>query len=71
MQIINLFKEAKQRMMVEHPECVLPNGGVMVQPGSDMSRVQISVVNKIHGDAQLKYVFQKLEELGLYINPAK
>ena len=70
-QLINLLKAAKQRMMVDHPECILPNGAVMVQPGSDMSRVQTSVVKKIRSDDELNHVFQKLEQLGLYINPAK
>jgi hypothetical protein len=70
-QIINLLKAAKQRLMTEHPEWVLPNGAVQVQPGSEIMRVQASVQKKIRSDAGLAYVFQRLEELGLYMNPAR
>ncbi|KAL7545435.1 hypothetical protein ACHAWF_008784 [Thalassiosira exigua] len=71
MAIINLFKATKQRLMTEHPECVLPNGAVMAIPGSELSRVQDSSVTKIRSDTELAFVFRRLDELGLFVNPAK
>lgn len=70
-KLINMMKTGKQRLLQEHPDAVLGNGVVVVPPGSDMDRIQTSVVRKIRSDESLLFVFQRLEELGLYVNPAR
>ena len=66
--IINLLKAAKQRMMnlLVHPNCE-----VEAHPGSEMLRVYESAQRKIRCDEELAYVFESLDELGLYVNPVK
>lgn len=73
-QIINLLKMAKQRLMTEQPECVRSDGTIeilKVIPGSEIMRVQESVKKRIKNDKELAYVFERLDEIGLYVNPAK
>jgi hypothetical protein len=70
-QIINLLKTAKQRYVSEHPECLQLDGGVAILPGSEIERVSESVVKRIKSDTELAYVFERLEVLGLFRNPAK
>jgi hypothetical protein len=69
-KLINMMKAGKQRLLQEHPDAVLGNGAIVVPPGSEMDRIQTSVVKKIRSDEGLLFVFQRLEELGLYVNPA-
>jgi hypothetical protein len=66
-----MIKAGKQRLLQEHPDAVLGNGAIVVPPGSEMARIQTNVVRKIRSDEGLMFVFQRLEELGLYVNPAE
>ena len=59
-KLINLLKAAKQRMLAEDD----PNM-------DDVIKVQMSVAKRIKSDDGLNFVFDKLEELGLYTNIAK
>jgi hypothetical protein len=71
MKIINMMKAGKQRFAQDHPTLINNDGLITVLPGSDMSRMQKSIVKKIRSDKELYFVFQRPEELGLYVNPAK
>jgi hypothetical protein len=71
MKIINMMKAGKQRFAQDHPTLINNDGSITVLPGSDMSRMQKSTVDKIRSDKELYFVFQRLEEFGLYVNPAK
>jgi len=66
-----MMKAGKQRLLQEHPEAVNANGAISDPPGSEMHRIHTSVVKRIRGDEGLFFVFQRLEDLGLYVNPAK
>lgn len=58
-KLIKLMKESKQRM-AEHPD-----------GKKSLMRIQMSVVEKIRSDEALSFVFERLDELGFYVNPAK
>jgi len=70
-KIINMRKAAKQRLMTIHPECLQPNGAIAVPLDSECMRLQENIENKIRGDEGLAFVFKRLDELGLYVNPIK
>ena len=57
-KLINLLKAAKQRMM--------EGAGDM----DDVYKVQMSVATRIQKDEQLNFVFDQLQEMGAYVNPA-
>ena len=57
-KLINLMKAAKQRMQEG------------VGDIDDVVKVQMSVATRIQNDEQLNFVFDQLQEMGLYINPA-
>ena len=71
MKIINMMKAAKQRFAQDHPTLINADGSFPALEGSDMDRMLISIRTKIRSDKDLSFVFQRLEELGLYVNPAK
>ena len=70
-KLINIMKAGKQRFLQEHPDAANGDGSVSVPQGSEFMRIKLSVGKKIRSDEGLLFVFQRLEELGLYINPAK
>lgn len=57
-KLINLLKAAKQRMMEG------------VGDMDDVLKVQMSVATRIQKDEQLNFVFDQLQEMGAYVNPA-
>ncbi len=73
-QIINLLKMTKQRFMTEQPEYVRSDSAIdvsKVSPGSEIMRGMESVKKRIKRDTELAYVFERIDEMGLYVNPAR
>ena len=59
-KLINLRKAGKQRLLSSD------DGDY-----SELIRIETSIVQRIGNDAGLNYVFDRLEELGLYANPTR
>eukprot|EP00592_Proboscia_alata_P015352 CAMPEP_0194393992 /NCGR_PEP_ID=MMETSP0174-20130528/123606_1 /TAXON_ID=216777 /ORGANISM="Proboscia alata, Strain PI-D3" /LENGTH=592 /DNA_ID=CAMNT_0039189739 /DNA_START=107 /DNA_END=1885 /DNA_ORIENTATION=- len=70
-KLINIMKSAKQRFLEHDPSLVHGDGSVAIGADSDMMHLTTSVVSKINVDLELRYVFERLDDLGLYVNPCK
>mmetsp|Transcript_16494 Transcript_16494/g.24154 ORF Transcript_16494/g.24154 Transcript_16494/m.24154 type:complete len:474 (+) Transcript_16494:242-1663(+) len=70
-KLINLMKAGKQRLLQDHPDALEADGGVRVSSDDPLHRIQKSVIQRIRSDDGLYFVFERLDELGLYTNPAK
>jgi hypothetical protein len=66
--LINLMKAYKQRCLEANPNAAQADGSVRV--GQEILRVAKLVTGKIKADAGLSYVFEQLDLLGFYKNPA-
>jgi len=67
-KIINMMKTCKQSIMEERIDVA---GSSSDDSLSSLLRMQLSVISNIQRDAQLRFVFEQLDELGWYSNPAK
>jgi hypothetical protein len=70
-RLIQMMKSAKQELLEKDPSLCHGNGAVAVAGDSDLMRLQMSVVANIQTDDGLAHVFERLDELGLYVNPCK
>lgn len=71
MKIINMMKACKQRALNENKDITRGDGGISLEPLSSMYRMQQSVIHNIQRDAKLRFVFERLDELGWFVNPTK